>query len=40
MHLKDLRKKAMYVERFQCHFRLVDFARDALHTLATPTIHD
>ena len=28
-----------YVERFQCHFRLVDLARGALYALATPTIH-
>ena len=29
-----------HVERFQCHFRLVDLAHDALYALATPTIHD
>ena len=29
-----------YIERFQCHFRLVDLARYALYALATPTIHD
>ena len=29
-----------HVERFQCHFRLVNLARDALYALATPTIHD
>ena len=29
-----------HVERFQCQFRLVDLARDALHALATTTIHD
>ena len=29
-----------YVERFKCHFRLTDLARDALYALATPTIHD
>ena len=27
-----------YVERFQCHFRLVDYLRDALYALATPAI--
>ena len=27
-----------YVERFQCHFRLVDILGDALYALATPTI--
>ena len=27
-----------YVERFQCHFRLVDILRDALYVLATPAI--
>ena len=29
-----------YVERFQCHFRLVDIWRDALYALATPAIFD
>ena len=29
-----------YVERFQCHFRLVDNPRDALYTLATPAIQE
>ena len=29
-----------HVERFQCHFRLVDLAHDALYALAMPTIHD
>ena len=28
-----------FVERFQCHFRLADLARDALYALVTPTIH-
>ena len=27
-----------FVERFQCHFRLVDIPRDALYALATPAI--
>ena len=29
-----------YVERFQCHFRLVDILRDALYALATPAIQE
>ena len=29
-----------HVERFQCHFRLVGLARDALYALATPSIHN
>ena len=29
-----------HVKRFQCHFRIVDLARDALYVLATPTISD
>ena len=29
-----------HVQRFQCHFMLVDLARDALYALAKPTIHD
>ena len=29
-----------YVECFQCYFRLVDLARDAMYALATSTIHD
>ena len=29
-----------HVECFQCHFRLVDLARDALYALGTPTIQD
>ena len=29
-----------YVERFQCHFRLVDIPRDALYVLATPTTQE
>ena len=29
-----------HVERFQCHFRLVDLARNALYALATSTIYD
>ena len=29
-----------HVERFQCHFRLVDLARDALYVMATPTSHN
>ena len=29
-----------HVECFQCHFRLVDLARDALYALGTPTIRN
>ena len=29
-----------YVERFQCHFGLVDIQRDALYALATPAIQE
>ena len=29
-----------HVELFQCHFRVVDYARDALDAFGTPTIHD
>ena len=29
-----------YIERFQCHFRLVDLPRDVLHALATPAIQE
>ena len=29
-----------YVERFQCHFRLVDVPGDTLSVLATPTIQE
>ena len=29
-----------YVERFQCHFRLVDIPRDALNALVTPVIQE
>ena len=29
-----------YVERFQCHFRLVDIPRDTLYALATPAIQE
>ena len=29
-----------HVEHFQCHFKLVDFERDALYALPTPTIND
>ena len=28
-----------YVERFQCHFKLVDIPRDALFALVTPAIY-
>ena len=29
-------KEKGYVERFQCHFRLVNIPRDVLHVLVTP----
>ena len=29
-----------YVERFQCHFRLVDIPRDVLYALTTPAIQE
>ena len=29
-----------YVERLQCHFRLVDISRDVLYALATPAIQE
>ena len=29
-----------HVERFQCHFRLVNLSRDVLHALAKPSIYD
>ena len=29
-----------YVERFQCHFRLVDILRDVFYALVTPAIQE
>ena len=29
-----------FVERFQCHFRLVDIPRDAFYALATPATQE
>ena len=29
-----------HIQRFWCHFRLDDLARDAVYALGTPTIHD
>ena len=29
-----------YVERFQCHFRLVDILRDVFYVLVTPAIQE
>ena len=29
-----------HVERFQCHFRLVDIPRDVFYALATPAIQE
>ena len=39
IHTFDIFGKEGHVERFQCHFRLVDLARGALYALATPTLH-
>ena len=36
---KRLEEKG-YVERFQCHFRIVDIPRDALYALATRAIQE
>ena len=36
---KELEEKG-YVERFQCHFRLVDILRDVLYALAMPSIQE
>ena len=40
IHAFNRFKEEEHVERFQCHFRLVNLARDPLYALATPTIHD
>ena len=29
-----------FVERFQCHFRLVDIPRDTLYALVTPAVQE
>ena len=29
-----------FVERFQCHFKLVDISRDAFYALATPATQE
>ena len=38
IHAFNRFEKKGYVERLQCHFRLVDILGDALYALATPTI--
>ena len=40
IHAFNRFKEEGHVERFQCHFRLADLARDALYALVMPTIHD
>ena len=40
IHAFNRFKEEGYVERFQCHFRLADLARDALYALAKPTIYN
>ena len=40
VHTFNRSEEEGYVERFQCHFRLVDLPRDALYALATPVIHE
>ena len=40
MHLKHRFEEEDHVERFQCHFRLTDLARNVLYALGIPTIHD
>ena len=38
IHLLNRFEEKGYVERFQCHFRLVDIPRNVLYALATPAI--
>ena len=40
IHAFNRFKEEGHVERFQCHFRLVDLAHDAFYALGTPTIRD
>ena len=40
IHAFNRSEEEGHVQRFQCHFRLVDLACDALFALARPTIHD
>ena len=38
IHAFNRFEEKRHVQRFQCHFRLVDIPRDALYALATPAI--
>ena len=40
IHAFNRSEEEGHVQRFQCHFRLVDLACDALFAMARPTIHD
>ena len=40
VHVFNKFEEEEFVERFQCHFRLVDIPRDALYALATPSIQE
>ena len=40
IHVFNRFEEKGYVERFQCHFRLVDIPRDTLYTLGTPAIQE
>ena len=40
IHAFNRFEEESHVERFQCHFRLVDLARDTLYALDTHTIND
>ena len=40
IHVFNRFEEEGFVERFQCHFRLVDIPLDALYALATPAILD
>ena len=38
IHVLNRFEEKGYIERFQCHFRLVDLLRDVFYALATPGI--
>ena len=38
IHVFNRSEEEVYIERFQCHFRLVDYLCDALYALAKPAI--
>ena len=40
IHAFDRFEDKRYVERFQCHFRLVDIPSDVFYALATPAIQE